>query len=216
MPPTMLLNSLEALRRKVKLLGVAYGVGIALAVAVCGLLLATILDYLLNLPPVPRLFLELLAVAALAHVLYRYIIRPAMLTLSLSDIAGKLEQSFPQFDDRLRSTVNFISGKVPGSEVMQDRVVGETTTLASRLDLNRAVVAAPAASSLSVGVACVSLLLLLGAFVISPTYRNIAMARLFTPFADHAWPKRVQIDVLGSLPQRLPVGQRLDVRMKLA
>ena len=34
MPPTILMQSLEALRRKVKLLGVAYGVGLLLASAV--------------------------------------------------------------------------------------------------------------------------------------------------------------------------------------
>ena len=61
MPPTTLINSLESVRRKVKLLGMAYGVGIALAVAVAGLLVATLLDYLLNLPPVPRLMSLLLA-----------------------------------------------------------------------------------------------------------------------------------------------------------
>src|SRR5438045_634282 len=99
MPPTTLLNSIEALRRKVKLLGVAYGLGIAAAVAVAGLVFATLLDYLLNLPPVPRMIVELVALAALAHVLWWYVLRPAMSRLSNSDIAGKLERAFPQFDD---------------------------------------------------------------------------------------------------------------------
>jgi len=107
----MLINSLEAVRRKVKVLGVAYGAGIAIAVAVVGLLGATLLDYLLNLPSFPRLVLALVALAAVAHVLWWYVIHPAMKRVSLSDIAGKLEGAFPQFDDRLRSTINFVSGK---------------------------------------------------------------------------------------------------------
>src|SRR5688572_20798859 len=122
MPPTMLLNSLEGLRRKVKWLGVAYGVGIALAVAVAGLLGASILDYLLNLPALPRLVVALVALGAIAHVLWWYLITPAMKRVSLSDIAGKLETAFPQFDDRLRSTVNFTTGEIPGSDAMKDRV----------------------------------------------------------------------------------------------
>src|SRR6187397_3185737 len=108
MPPTMLLNSLEGLRRKVKWLGVVYGIGIALAVAAGGLLGATLLDYVLNLPAVPRLIVALLALAAIAHVLWWYLIHPATKRVSLSDMAGRLETAFPQFDDRLRSTVNFI------------------------------------------------------------------------------------------------------------
>src|SRR6478672_2890520 len=105
MPPTMLIHSLQGVRRKVKLLAVAYGAGIAIAVAVVGLLAATVLDYLLNLPSVPRFIVALLVLAALAHALWWYVIRPAMKRISLSDIAGKLESAFPQFDDRLRSTV---------------------------------------------------------------------------------------------------------------
>ena len=61
MPPAMLINALEAVRRRVKLLGVMYGVGIAIAAAV-GMLLFTILfDYLFNLPAWPRFVLALAA-----------------------------------------------------------------------------------------------------------------------------------------------------------
>lgn len=216
MPPTMLISSLEGVRRKVKLLGVAYGAGIVIAVAVIGLLLATILDYLLNLPSAPRLFLALIALTAIGYVLWRYVISPASKRISLSDIAGKLEGAFPQFDDRLRSTVNFVSGReVPGSEVMKERVVTETTTMASQLDLGRAVVATPAWYSMALGCGALFLLLMLGFWVVSPTYRDIALARLFMPFADQPWPKRVRIDLVSQVPQRLPVGQRLDVRMRL-
>ena len=57
MPPTLLINSLEAVRRRAKRLSLAYGLGIILSAA-AGLLLATVLcDYLLNLRAVPRLVL---------------------------------------------------------------------------------------------------------------------------------------------------------------
>ena len=50
MPPTALMNTLESLRRRVRLLSVLYGAGIVVAIA-AGLLLGTVLlDYLLNLP----------------------------------------------------------------------------------------------------------------------------------------------------------------------
>src|SRR3954469_18241668 len=92
MPPTMLMDALQAIRRRVKLLGVVYGVGIAVAVAVA-LLLGTILfDYLLNLPAWPRLVLMLAGAACVAYVVARYVFVPARTKLSLSDVAGRLER----------------------------------------------------------------------------------------------------------------------------
>src|SRR5687768_10880619 len=144
MPPTMLIDALHGLRRKVKMLGVVYGVGIAVAAAV-GLLLLTILfDYLLNLPAWPRLALSVAALGVVGYVIARWVWAPAKAKLSLSDVAGRLENAFPQFDDRLRSTVNFASGKQTfGSDVMQQRVMSEAGELAARLDLNRAIVVKP-------------------------------------------------------------------------
>ena len=140
MPPTILMQSLEALRRKVKLLGVAYGVGLLFASAVALLLGAVLLDYMLNLPAVPRLVIILAALGTIGYVLVRYVLRPATSRLTIGDVAGKLETTFPQFDDRLRSTVNFMRGGNPGSDVMQQRVVSEASSLAATVDLNRALV----------------------------------------------------------------------------
>src|ERR1700678_1862872 len=102
MPPTALMNTLESLRRRVRLLSVLYGAGIVVAIA-AGLLLGTVLlDYLLNLPPIPRIVLMLAALGCLTHFLARWVVRPAMTKLGLSDVAGKLESAFPDFKDRLR------------------------------------------------------------------------------------------------------------------
>src|SRR5918993_415207 len=182
MPPTILMQSLEALRRKVKLLGVAYGVGLLLARAV------------------PRLVIILAALGTIGYVLVRYVVRPATSRLTIGDVAGKLETTFPQFDDRLRSTVNFMRGGNPGSDVMQQRVVSEASSLAATVDLNRALVMKPVWYSTAAGAGAVVLLLLL-AFAVSPLYRNIALSRLFTPFAGTAWPKRVQIDMVNDVPK---------------
>src|SRR5215210_937038 len=91
MPPTILMQSLEALRRKVKMLGVAYGVGLLLASAVALLLAAVLLDYMLNLPAGPRLFIILAALGTVGYVLVRYVLRPAMSHLTIGDVAGRLE-----------------------------------------------------------------------------------------------------------------------------
>src|SRR5689334_18026022 len=101
MSATALINSLQGIRRKVKLLSVVMGGGIAVAAGV-GLLLAVILlDYLLDLPAIPRLLILLAAAIGLGYVLTHWIIRPLVGRLTLRDVAGRLERSFPQFNDRL-------------------------------------------------------------------------------------------------------------------
>ena len=217
MPPTMLIDALQGIRRRVKLLGVVYGIGIAVAVAV-GLLLGTILfDYLLNLPAWPRLVLCVAALGGVGYVVARWILIPARSKLSLSDVAGRLERAFPQFDDRLRSTVNFATGDAAtatGSDVMKSRVMSEAAEMASRLDLGKAVVVKPVWHATCAAAAALLVTIILS-LLVSPLYTRIALARLFSPFEGPAWPKRVQIETLGSVPQRVPVGQRFDVKMHL-
>src|SRR5438477_4371354 len=118
MPPTILLNSLEGIRRRVRVLGVLYGLGIVLAAAVGLLLIVVGLDYLLNLPAGPRVAAMILALGALGYALYRWIARAVMAKLHIRDVAGRLESAFPEFNDRLRSTVDFLGGQVPGSQFM--------------------------------------------------------------------------------------------------
>jgi len=218
MPPTMLINSLEAVRRRAKRLSVAYGLGIVVSAA-AGLLVATVLsDYLLNLRAVPRLVVMAAAAGTLFYAAFRWIVQPGMGRLSLSDIAGRLERVFPQFDDRLRSTIDFLGPQSPrsdhGSDVMKQRVVEQATALAATIDLKHAVIAKPAWYSLGGAGAAVLSVCLLGA-VAGEQFRSIALKHLFMPFADRPWPKRVEIAADGTLPRRVPVGQRLDVRMTL-
>lgn len=216
MPPTMLLGTLQQLRRKVKLLSFVYGLGIVLAAA-AGLLLGAVgLDYALNLPGVPRLIVLLAALGALGYLLFAHVVTPALAKLTLSDVAGRLERAFPQFDDRLRSTVAFLDHDVPGSEFMKQQVVSQAAELAGRVDLNRAILAAPAWYSMAGGIGAVVLLMLLATFAVSDQFVDIAASRLLNPFGDARWPKRVQIALSGDVPQRVPVGQRVDVKMKLS
>jgi hypothetical protein len=214
MPPTLLINSLESVRRRARRLSLAYGIGIVCSVA-AGLLIATVLsDYLLNLRSVPRLVVMAAALVALAYAAIRWVVQPAMARLSLSDIAGRLERAFPQFDDRLRSTLDFLHSDSPGSDVMKQRVVEQATSLAATIDLNSAVIAKPAWCSMGGAVGSFAVVALLAALV-GGQLRSIALEHLFLPFVDRPWPRSVQISSDGSLPTRVPVGQRLDVRMTL-
>src|SRR5947207_11188185 len=93
-----ILESLVGIRRKARALSVLFGIGIVLAGAV-GLILVTVfLDYLLNLPTIPRFIFVLASVAGTTYALVHWVIRPFLIRLSLGDVAGHLENVFPQFD----------------------------------------------------------------------------------------------------------------------
>jgi hypothetical protein len=215
MPPALLLTSLESVRRRVRWLTVLFGTGLVLAAGV-GLIFATVLlDYLLNLHAIPRVVLILLALSGLAYALWRWVIQSILARLTLNEVAGRLEKTFPQYQDRLRSTIDILTGvDVPGSEIMKQRVVSEATRLTQSLDLGRVVVARPVWYSTSGGLAAVVLGLVIAGS--NPQYARIAFDRLLTPFSTNPWPKQVVMDLVGDVPARVSVGQRVDINIRLS
>src|SRR5579885_1592083 len=147
MPPTALLEKLQAIGRKVKVYGVALGAGRVVAVAVGLLVAAIFLDWAVHavsiapggMPGPARLVVELAALGVFAWFLTRWVARPALARYSPGDIAGWIEERFPQFGDTLRSTVNFISSDVPGSKAMKERVVTQAAEQVSQADLSKVI-----------------------------------------------------------------------------
>ena len=215
MTSTLLIESLESLRRRVRLLAATYGLGLVLTAAVAGLVAAVSADWLLNLPAVPRAVLVLGAAGGVGYAAWRWLVSPLLARLSLNDVAGRVEQTYPQFQDRLRSTVDILTGRdLPGSDVMKQRVVSEATRLTQSLDLSRVVQAKPVWYSSAAATAAVVLLAVLVAGVGSD-FTRLALKRLFVPFAAAAWPRTVEIRSVGDVPDRVTVGQRVDVNIKL-
>jgi hypothetical protein len=217
MPPTMdiagtanLLASLRSLRRRVKLLTVAQGAGIVLAAA-AGLVLAVVLlDYLLKLPTGARVAVNLLTLGVLGYVLWAYVVRPALARLTLNDLAGRVESTFPQFDDSLRSTVNFMGSDVPGSSAMQRMTVERAARLAGEVDLSKTVAVRPVWTSLGIGLGAVAAFAAVVALA-DPTLRGIAARRLLA--GSDAWPKQVEVELDGGSPARVPAGQEVRLQM---
>jgi hypothetical protein len=214
MSTTPLMNSLESVRRRVRWLAVLYGVGIVVSWAVGLLLGVVLLDYLLNLPPIPRIVLMIGALGALGYSIARWVARPISARLGLSDVAGKLEVAFPNFDDRLRSAVDFAMGDTPGSQAMKDRVAAQAERMAQQTDLSSAVQIRPVIHSLSGACAAILAVVLLG-MTLGNDYVIPALTRLLTPFDGRAWPKRVEIGMVNRLPDRVSAGKQIDVRIRL-
>jgi len=208
-----LLGSLRSVRRRVRTLSVLFGAGLVMG-AIVTLLLGTILiDYLLDLQAVPRLLCIAAAAFGVIWAIWVWIGRPIAARLTLGDVAGRLEMAFPQFDDRLRSTVDFARGDIPGSPVMQQRVMAEAGRLAAEVDMRRALSRSPVLWSLAGGLAAVAALVVLG--LAFSDYARIALARLLVVNAP-AWPKMVEISLLQDVPPKAAAGQRIEMRMRLA
>ena len=81
-----LLDSLSSIRRKVRLLSVMYGIGIVLASAVGLILAAVFLDYLLNLPAIPRLLFLFAAFAGIVYTLWNFLFKPISARVFVGDM----------------------------------------------------------------------------------------------------------------------------------
>ncbi|HWE93478.1 MAG TPA: DUF4175 family protein [Tepidisphaeraceae bacterium] len=214
MPPTAILESLQAVRRKVRALRVAYGAGLAVAAAVALLLLTVFFDWLLGLGRAPRLILMLASLGTLGYVLWHWLLVPALTKLKLGDVAGRMERTFPEFDDRLRSTVDFMQSKVPGSETMQQKVASEAAELAKKINLDHVIVRGPVYASVAGAVFAAAILA--GALTLGGRNGLLGIAADRLMLGDRQWPKSVEIALDGKLPSRVPVGQRIPVKIKLA
>ncbi len=212
MPAIQLLDSLQGIRRRVKRLAIAFGAGLLVASAAVLLLAIVLFDYAFSLPVPARLVLMLMAALALGYVLVHWVLHPASSGVSLGDVAGRLEHTFPQFDDRLRSTIDFVRADIPGSELMKQRVVSQATAMAGEVDLGRVIVSRPVWYSSAAALASVLLVFGIG-MLAGRSYLGIAFNRL--GLGAQPWPKSVEISVTGDVPQRVPVGQRIPVRIRL-
>ncbi len=215
MPPTLLIESLQDLRRRVKLFGVLYGVGIVIACAVALVLAAVLIDWSLALPTAPRLIVNFAGLGAFFYAFYRWILRPAMRRLSLSDLAGRLEERYPEFNDSLRSTVDFLGKEVPGSYAMQERTMASATERAKRVDIAHAVELKPVWYSMGSGVGAVVLMVALVVVASRefPDFLRIATNHLLG--GRQPWPKEVEMDLLSDVPARVAVGQRVDLKIHI-
>jgi len=213
MPETMLINALHAVRRRVRLLGILHGLGVVIASTVGLLLAVVLLDYFLDLPSFVRIAFVLASLIVVGYLLSQRVVRAALAKLGLSDVAGKLETHFPEFNDRLRSTVDFLTRGTPGSEVMKDRTVSQAAEMVRRVDLNEAIDKHPTVHSLLGAFGSIVVVLLL-AWAVGREYMSPALSRLFNPFSVAVWPKSVII-AEDRLPRSVPVGGHVNVKVHL-
>lgn len=198
--PPALTEQLSDIRSRIRQALWTNGLG-RLAVVTVGLILAACLaDWMFHFDDQGvRLILGLSIVAASAWVVYRHLVTPLKVPFSNVDLALRIEDRYPGFQDSLASAVQFLEGRADpqvGSPALQQAVVRETLSRLKHLDcrdvLQTRVVRRVA---LLAAVVC-----LVAAVVAALDLRqtSIALRRLFVPFAAPAWPRQTTLRLLNA------------------
>jgi hypothetical protein len=214
MTPTLLIDRLEDLARTVRRLVLARGVTRTMLTAVLGLAAVVLVDWLLRLPPIPRLACLAGVAATTGVIAWRFVIRPLLKPVSTLDIARRAEAVFPQFQQRLVSALEFARTPPAGSQRMQSLVLHEAAGMARDADLGQVIDRKPIARTLLIACFVIGLLALTGLWI-GPENRSIAAARLFDPFGSARWPSVYRLAPVGEVPTMLVDGSPHPLRVQL-
>ena len=198
MSPQLLDNRLTDLRRRVRQVLMTNGLS-WLAAVLIGLVLAECLgDWLFHFDdPVVRLILGLSIAGSAVWVFRRYLLTPLSVQLSDVDLALRIEDRYPGFQDSLASSVQFIrAGADPriGSPQLQQAVVATTLGRLEELDCRDVVDTRQVRHIISIAVGVIVTTLLLAGLFRSQS--AIALQRLFRPFSGPAWPRQTNLQLL--------------------
>jgi hypothetical protein len=202
MPPEIR-EVLVGLRRRIR--GYVWLQGLALVIAWAGVLFwtALALDYLPvlfgagEMPRAARAVLLFMTAAALAWVLYRWVLRRAFVPLSDRSMALLLERRHPRFQDSLITTVELVGRAHPSSDAqcaMLEATEQQAVSQLSQGPPTRVLARRPLFTSL-IGAAVVSLTVLAGC-LLNGEALAIGARRLYL-LADELWPRNARIEVVG-------------------
>ncbi len=211
-PTYVIFDRLRALRGSVRRRLLAYGVCAVLAGGVVALLTIIFLDWLLRFPALLRIVAVVFFFAGFLAATYRWIVVPWQAALSLSQIAAKLEEYFPQLGEQLSSAVNFAQQSEAGSASLVRGVLVHTDHLARDLPLERILSLRPLLIH-AVLVALGGGTLMALAYV-TPSWLGTGVHRYVHPFGRTEWPRTVQIVPLTG-DQRVAMGDPVTLRMRV-
>ena len=126
---------------------------------------------------------------------YRRVLRPLFVKFADLDIAMRIEERWPGFNDRLASTIQFLrldaQDKRYGSQALREATVRQTIEEASKIDFREVIEPKPVVRALGVAASALALGALL--LLIAPVTSRIALKRLFVPFGSTSWPRQTHL-----------------------
>ena len=201
-----------AVRRRAGRLVWTFGLSRLATTLVAVLLLAGMADYLVRYQDRGvRVILSLAALGAAAWALYRFGQTVRGARFRDLDVALKIERRFPQLQDRLASTVQFLHEReddpLAGSAALRRALIGQTAGEIDGLDLSQALEPSPARRALTTAAAVGALSLIVVA--LHPASSRTALSRLFNPINHVAWPQLNHLTVKNPV-RRLAAGQAFE------
>jgi len=188
----------------------AFGVCAVLAGGVVAFLTIVSLDWLLDLPPLLRLFATAAFLTGFLLSLIQWVVRPLGTPLGLEVIAAQIEEHFKTLEDRLSSTVDFVQHGSSGSERLTREVVTRTESLLNQLPLESALSLRPVLVRAVAFCLCVAALG--GIAMENRRWMQIGVYRYLYPFGEIEWPRSVSLLPLTG-HQAVAVGESVTVRM---
>jgi hypothetical protein len=182
---------LHAMQQRARRLLLMHGVALAVLGGAGSLLALFVLDWALWFPSLLRFGFGLAWLVLLAWIISRHIWPPLCSRLSTLHVATKIEERFPEFEDRLTSAVSFISEDFTMQDPLQEKLIERTEHIAHSVPIENAITAIPVWRTTVVGFLPLAALLALA--VVGPNWINTGAYRFLLPFAPIYWPRTVEI-----------------------
>lgn len=197
-----LITRLGWLRRKLYLVLGARGIFAVLGLLLGAGILAGLLDWWLILPSMVRAFLLAAILTGAGLLAFTLLLQPLMAPKDDLTLALRVEEEFPELNDALGSTVQFLkqpdNSELAGSMAMRSRAVQQALSRSDKCDFGRILDRTGAMAAIGIFVVVAGLV---GYFLFRfPDYSVTAAQRLADPFGNHTW---TRIDMKA--PERVAV-----------
>lgn len=206
-PP--LTSQMIRLRRLIRALALARGLGWWLVTTIAAGLLLIGFDYLARVPAEVRVALAVVWLGLLAIASWRWLAVPLWCRIALSEVATAVDRRLPGSQDRMVTGIELSSE--PRSPMIE-RVVHEAEAQLSAARKQRLLSGSRSLGPLALGLACMGVAVTLAALL--PAWMSTGVRRYVRPLRTPAWPRWVEIVPLTG-DQVAAMGEPVEVVMHL-
>ncbi|MBI3410953.1 MAG: hypothetical protein HY040_21675 [Planctomycetes bacterium] len=173
-----------------------------------------LIDWTLHLPGLIRAFLLVGVLGTAGFVFYRYLFLPITARCDDLSLALRIEAHFPDLNDALASTVQFLEDSsddspAAGSVALRKKAIERAMEKADDVDFGGIL---DRRGGFWITVAAVTAIAVAGYFLsYQPTFSGIAFWRLADPFGNHTW---TRID-LPDCPDKVAQGRPFPIRASI-
>jgi hypothetical protein len=208
-------SRLAALRRRLRLFLTFRGFCWLTATILCGAVIGGLLDWTVHLPSLVRAIILVVTVSGAIYAAIRYLVGPLAARCDDLTLALKVEEHYPELNDALASTVQFLQqnkeSEIHDSTSLRREAVQRALRVAQGCDFNKVV--NPRGTRAATAMMAVAGTAAMTCVLLAPLVSFTAVLRLCDPFGEHDWPRQTQIVL--DYPSLIGVGQPLVIRGEL-